>query len=158
MKHAAAAVSLAVLAAPGAFAQDLQITHPDARASMMGPASAYTGPAIADMIVTANEDSDLSVAEVTFAPGSRTAWHNHPDGQYLIITSGIGWVQARGGEKREVRAGDVVWTPPGVAHWHGATDSNTMSHIAIWDFADGSGGELFEHVSDEEYLAESAAE
>jgi quercetin dioxygenase-like cupin family protein len=95
----------------------------------------------------------LTAVEVTFEPGAHTAWHNHPAGQYLVVTSGVGWVQQRGGEKREIRAGDVVWTPPGVAHWHGATPTHALSHLAIWEFVDGSGGELFEHVSDEDYLA-----
>ena len=91
---------------------------------------------------------------VTFEPGARTAWHNHPAGQYLIVTSGVGWVQERGGKKREIRSGDVVWTPPGVVHWHGATTTDSLSHLAIWDFVEGSGGELMEHVSDEVYLAD----
>jgi quercetin dioxygenase-like cupin family protein len=153
-----AAISLAALAAPAAFAQDVEITHGDARVSMRGPDAAYTGVGIADMLFLANEDSDLTAAQVTFEPGARTAWHNHLAGQYLVVTSGVGWVQARGGPKRVIRAGDVVWTPPGVAHWHGATTTSSMSHIAIWEFVDGSGGELFEHVSDEDYLAEPTAE
>jgi quercetin dioxygenase-like cupin family protein len=99
----------------------------------------------------------LTAVEVTFEPGAHTAWHNHPAGQYLIVTSGVGWVQQRGGAKREIRAGDVVWTPPGVVHWHGATPTHAMSHLAIWEFVDGSGGELMEHVSGEDYLAEPAA-
>jgi quercetin dioxygenase-like cupin family protein len=67
-------------------------------------------------------------------------------------------VQERGGKKRVIKAGDVVWTPPGVVHWHGATTTNSMSHLAVWEFVDGSGGQLFEHVSDEDYLAEPAAD
>jgi quercetin dioxygenase-like cupin family protein len=74
----------------------------------------------------------------------------------LIVTAGVGWVQARGEAKRVVRAGDVVWTPPGVFHWHGATATQAMRHLAVWEFVDGSGGELGEHVGDEEYLAEGA--
>jgi quercetin dioxygenase-like cupin family protein len=95
---------------------------------------------------------------VSFEPGARTVWHNHPAGQYLIVTSGSGWIQQRGGEKRAIRAGDVVWTPPGVFHWHGATANDAMSHLAVWQFVDGSGGEVAEHVGDEVYLAEVAAE
>jgi quercetin dioxygenase-like cupin family protein len=95
---------------------------------------------------------------VTFEPGARTAWHTHPAGQYLVVTSGVGWVQERHGEKRRIRAGDVVWTPPGVEHWHGATATNSMSHIAVWEFVGGSGGEMMEHVSDEDYLDEPAAD
>ena len=81
---------------------------------------------------------------------------SNPSVEITIVTSGIGWVQQRGGEKREIKAGDVVWTPPGVVHWHGATPTHAMSHLAIWEFVDGSGGELFEHVSDEDYLAPAA--
>jgi quercetin dioxygenase-like cupin family protein len=110
------------------------------------------------MLFSANADSDLTAAVVTFAPGTRTAWHNHPAGQYLIVTAGVGWVQERGGKKREIRAGDVVWTAPGVFHWHGATTTASLSHIAVWEFVDGSGGELQEHVSDEVYLAEPASD
>ncbi len=153
MKHLAAAASLAALAASTALAQGIEITRGEARQSMMGPETAYTGPAVADMLFTANDASNLTAAQVTFAPGSRTAWHNHLAGQYLIVTSGVGWVQERGGSKREIRAGDVVWTPPGVFHWHGATPTTSLSHLAVWEFVDGSGGELAEHVGDEEYLA-----
>jgi mannose-6-phosphate isomerase-like protein (cupin superfamily) len=70
-------------------------------------------------------------------PGARSAWHSHPGGQYLIVTSGTGWVQEEGGQKREIKPGDVIWTPPGVKHWHGATATNAMSHIAITNVVDG---------------------
>jgi quercetin dioxygenase-like cupin family protein len=155
VKALVAAIALPALAASAASAQGIEITRADERASMMGPGAAYTGPAVADMLFTADDASSLTAAQVTFAPGSRTAWHNHLAGQYLIVTSGVGWVQERGGPKREIRAGDVVWTPSGVAHWHGATPTSSMSHIAVWEFVDGSGGELFEHVGDDEYLAET---
>jgi quercetin dioxygenase-like cupin family protein len=154
-------VSLAIgaLTASLGFAQDgIEITPSAARTSMLGPDTAYTGPAVAEMLFSANESSDLTAAVVTFAPGTRTAWHNHPAGQYLIVTAGVGWIQERGAAKREIRAGDVVWTAPGVFHWHGATTANSMSHIAVWAFVDGSGGELGEHVSDDEYLAAAAAD
>jgi quercetin dioxygenase-like cupin family protein len=85
-------------------------------------------------------------------------WHNHPAGQYLIVTSGVGWVQQRGEAKREIRAGDVVWTPPGAFHWHGATTDSAMSRLAVWQFVDGSGGEVGEHLSEEVYLAAVVAD
>ena len=151
-------MALGALAASAASAQSIEITRGEDRRSMMGPESAYTGPAVADMLFTANDASSLTAAQVTFASGSRTAWHNHLAGQYLIVTSGVGWVQERGRPKREIRAGDVVWTPPGVEHWHGATPTTSLSHLAVWEFVDGSGGELFEHVSDEAYLAPAANE
>jgi quercetin dioxygenase-like cupin family protein len=156
--YAAAIVALATIAAATVYAQSIEITPADARTSARGPDMAYTGVGISEILFRANENSNLTAAEITFEPGSRTAWHNHPAGQYLIVTSGIGWVQERGGRKREIRAGDVVWTPPGVFHWHGATATQQMSHIAVWEFVDGSGGELGEHVSDEEYLAEPASD
>jgi quercetin dioxygenase-like cupin family protein len=149
---AAASVCTAVSAQ-----EQIEITPIEARATIRGPAQAYTGAAIAEVLFGATASSRLTAVEVTFEPGAYTAWHNPPAGQYLVVTSGVGWVQQRGGEKREIRAGDVVWTPPGVAHWHGATPTHAMSHLAIWEFVDGSGGELFEHVSDEDYLAPAGA-
>lgn len=147
-------VGLAVLAAASALAQQIVITPSGARPTIRGPAQAYTGTAVADTLVAPNDPSRVMAVNVTFEPGARTAWHNHPAGQYLIVSSGVGWVQERGGKKREVRPGDVIWTPPGVTHWHGATATNAMSHLAVWEFVNGSGGELMEHVSDEDYFAE----
>jgi quercetin dioxygenase-like cupin family protein len=150
----AAVLTLAALATGPGFAQSIEVTGAADRTSARGPEAAYTGVGIAEILFRANENSDLTAAVVTFEPGSRTAWHNHPAGQYLIVSSGVGWVQERGAKKREVRPGDVIWTPPGVTHWHGATATNSMSHLAVWEFVNGSGGELMEHVSDEDYLAE----
>lgn len=147
-------MTLALAAAASALAQQIVITPGDARETLPGPARAYTGTAVADTLIAPSDASRVMAVNVTFEPGARTAWHNHPAGQHLIVTSGVGWVQERGGDKREIRAGDVVWTPPGVAHWHGATPSSSLSHLAVWEFVDGSGGELMEHVSDAEYLAE----
>ena len=147
-------MTLALAAAGSALAQQIVITPGDARETIPGPARAYTGTAVADTLIAPSDASRVMAVNVTFEPGARTAWHNHPAGQHLIVTSGVGWVQERGGDKREIRAGDVVWTPPGVAHWHGATPSSSLSHLAVWEFVDGSGGELMEHVSDAEYLAE----
>jgi quercetin dioxygenase-like cupin family protein len=153
-----ATFAVAFLAASMLAAQDIEITSAGARTAARGPEAAYTGVGIAELLFRANESSDLTAAEISFEPGARTAWHNHPAGQYLIVTAGVGWVQARGEEKRVVRAGDVVWTPPGVFHWHGATATQAMRHLAVWEFVDGSGGELGEHVSDVEYLAEAASD
>ena len=158
MKRIAAIVSVAALSAATGAAQQIEITRNGARATIRGPEQAYTGAAIANVLFSATAASALTAVEVTFEPGAHTAWHNHPAGQYLVVTSGVGWVQQRGGRKREIRPGDVVWTPPGVAHWHGATPTQAMSHLAIWQFVDGSGGELMEHVSDEDYLAPAATE
>ena len=98
----------------------------------------------------------MSSALVTFEPGARTAWHTHPLGQRLVVTSGCGWVKCWGGAKREIRAGDVVVCPPGEKHWHGATATTGMSHIAIQEALDGKVVDWLEQVSDEEYLAEVA--
>jgi quercetin dioxygenase-like cupin family protein len=151
-----ATLTMAFVTASVLSAQSLEISSAHERTAARGPATAYTGVGIAEFMFRANETSNLTAAEISFEPGARTIWHNHPAGQYLIVTAGVGWVQARGEEKRIVRAGDVVWTPPGVFHWHGATATQGMRHLAVWEFVGGSGGELGEHVSDEEYLAESA--
>ena len=148
------AATLAALTAASAAAQRIAITPSGSRATIRGPAQAYTGTAVADTLIAPNDASHVMAVTVTFEPGARTAWHSHPAGQYLIVTSGVGWVQERGGKKREVHPGDVIWTPPGVVHWHGATATNAMSHLAVWEFVNGSGGELMEHVSDAEYLAD----
>ena len=153
-KRIVTALALTVLIAASALAQRIVITPSGSRPTIHGPPQAYTGTAVADTLVAPNDPSRVMAVTITFEPGARTAWHNHPAGQYLIVTSGVGWVQERGGKKREVHPGDVIWTPPGVFHWHGATATNAMSHLAIWDFVDGSGGELKEHVSDAEYLAD----
>jgi quercetin dioxygenase-like cupin family protein len=158
MRRAAVLLALGALSAAPGFAQRIEITRNGSRPTIPGPASAYTGRAIAEVLFAATAEQPVMGVNVTFEPGSRTAWHSHHAGQYLIVTSGVGWVQERGGKKRIVKAGDVVWTPPGVAHWHGATTTNAMSHLAVWQFVDGSGGEVFEQVSDEVYLAEPAAD
>jgi quercetin dioxygenase-like cupin family protein len=158
MTKLAAVVCAAQLCIAASAEEQIEITPIEGRATIRGPEQAYTGAAIAEVLFGAAVASPLTAVEVTFEPGSRTAWHNHPAGQYLVVTSGVGWVQQRGGDKREIKAGDVVWTPPGVVHWHGATPTHAMSHLAIWEFVDGSGGELFEHVSGEDYLAPAADE
>jgi quercetin dioxygenase-like cupin family protein len=89
---------------------------------------------------------------VTFEPGARTAWHTHPLGQTLLIVSGLGWVQREGGAIKEVRPGDVVWFPPGLKHWHGASATNAMAHIAIQESVEGKNVDWMEHVADEQYL------
>jgi quercetin dioxygenase-like cupin family protein len=88
---------------------------------------------------------------VTFEPGARTTWHTHPLGQTIIITSGLGWVQREGGPIEEVRAGDVVWFPLGLKHWHGASATTAMTHIAIQESINGKNVDWLEHVSDDQY-------
>lgn len=89
---------------------------------------------------------------MTFEPGSRTAWHTHPLGQTLIVTSGIGWVQRDGGPIEEIRPGDLVWFPPGEKHWHGATSATAMTHVAIAEALEGKSVDWLEHVSDAQYF------
>jgi quercetin dioxygenase-like cupin family protein len=90
---------------------------------------------------------------VTFEPGARTAWHTHPLGQTLIVTAGCGWTQCEGESIVEIRAGDVIWCPPGHRHWHGASPTTAMTHIAIQEALDGKNVEWMEHVTDAQYLA-----
>ena len=89
---------------------------------------------------------------VSFTPCARTAWHTHPAGQTLIVTSGSGWVQEWGGQRQDIAAGDVIWTEPGVKHWHGGTADTAMTHIAIQGLVDGTPVHWMEHVTDEQYL------
>jgi quercetin dioxygenase-like cupin family protein len=104
-----------------------------------------------DPLFAATAPSRVAGAYVTFEPGSRSAWHTHPLGQTLVVTAGSGWVQQEGGRRQELRPGDVVWTPPGVKHWHGATAANGMTHMAIQESLDGRNVEWQEKVSDEQY-------
>lgn len=150
MKRLAATVlSLLLLPVVPAVAQN--ISPNGSRASIMGAAQYFTGSVIIDPLFGAKETMPSTGGLVTFAPGARSAWHTHPAGQILIVTSGTGWVQEEGGKKREIRPGDVIWTPPGVKHWHGATATTSMSHIAITNVVGGKNVEWLEKVSDEQY-------
>jgi quercetin dioxygenase-like cupin family protein len=152
MRRAAALTFVIALMAPSLTrAQSIEVTPVDSRPALVGPEHLFTGTAIISPLFSPHGDNTAGGAEVTFAPGARTAWHSHPAGQVLLITAGVGWVQERGGERREVRPGDVVWTPPNVEHWHGATADDAMTHTAIHEAVDGSVVEWLEHVSDEEY-------
>lgn len=132
----------------------MEIKRAESIASQQGPAEWFTGSVRVDMLFQAKAPSRVAGASVTFEPGARTAWHTHPLGQHLVVTSGTGRVQEENGPIREVRAGDVVWFPPGVKHWHGASPTDAMTHLAIQEAQDGSAVEWLEHVSDEEYGAE----
>jgi quercetin dioxygenase-like cupin family protein len=120
--------------------------------SQKGPSDYFTGNVRIDPLNSAPEPSRVSCASVTFEPGARTAWHTHPLGQTLIVTSGAGWTQCEGEEIVEIRAGDVVWCPPGHKHWHGATPTSAMTHIAIQESLNGSPVTWMEKVTEEEYL------
>ena len=123
--------------------------------SAKGPAEYFTGAVRIDSRFQASDPARVGGAIVTFEPGARTAWHTHPLGQTLIVTSGIGWAQRDGGPIEEIRPGDVVWFPPGEKHWHGATSTNAMTHIAIAEALSGKSVDWMEHVSDAQYHAPS---
>jgi len=121
--------------------------------SAKGPDDWFSGTVRIDPLIQAIEPARVACSVVTFEPGARTAWHTHPLGQTLIITSGCGLVQRWGGPVEEIRPGDVVWFPPGEKHWHGATPITAMSHIAIQEQLDGKAVDWMEKVSDEQYTA-----
>ena len=130
----------------------MQIFREGTRTAQAGPAEFFTGEVRLDILNTAPEPSRVACASVTFQPGARTAWHTHPLGQTLIVTSGVGWTQCEGGPTAEIRAGDVIWCPPGHRHWHGASPTSAMTHIAIQEALDGKFVVWMEHVTDEDYL------
>jgi quercetin dioxygenase-like cupin family protein len=118
-----------------------------------GPAEYFTGVVRIDPLVSPPEPSRVSMALVTFEPGARTAWHTHPFGQSLIVTTGCGWVQREGENKMEIHPGDTVYISPGERHWHGATGTTAMSHIAIQEKLNGSPVDWMDHVTDAQYLS-----
>src|SRR6478609_6565776 len=106
----------------------MQIKRSGSQPSQVGPEDWFTGRVRVDPLHSAPAPARVATAHVTFEPGARTAWHTHPLGQTLIVTAGCGWAQREGGPVEEIRAGDVVWFPPGERHWHGATATTAMSH------------------------------
>lgn len=146
-----AALGLSLIA-PSAMAQSMEITRAAERAGSIGAAEFFTGTAYVEPVFPANEPFAVNAGQVTFLPGARSAWHTHPAGQMLVVTSGTGWVQERGKEKQVMQAGDVVWCPPDIEHWHGATDKTAVTHMAIQQFADGKNVVWGSHVTDEEYV------
>ena len=131
----------------------MEIKKSGSQPSQKGPAEWFTGDVRVDYLFDAVAPARAGGASVTFEPGARTAWHTHPLGQTLIVTAGCGWAQRWGGPREEIRPGDVVWIPAGEKHWHGATATTAMTHIAIQEQLDGAAVEWLEHVSDEQYRA-----
>ncbi|HRX83613.1 MAG TPA: cupin domain-containing protein [Phycisphaerae bacterium] len=129
----------------------MDIQRVGAKSSAKGPSDWFTGTVRIDPLFDTADPARVTAANVTFEPGARTAWHTHPLGQHLIVTSGVGWVQEEGGKVEEIHPGDVVWFPPGVKHWHGASPEVAMTHIAIQEAKDGSAVEWLEQVSDKQY-------
>ena len=129
----------------------MKITRIGSQPSAKGPEDWFTGSVRIDALFQPNESRRAAAASVTFEPGARTAWHTHPLGQTLIITAGCGWVQRVGDDVEEVRPGDIVWFEANEKHWHGATPSTSMTHIAIQENLNGKVVEWMEKVSDEQY-------
>ena len=130
----------------------MEIARNGTQPSVKGPDEWFTGNVRIDSAFQRSEPSRLTGAIVTFEPGARTAWHSHPLGQTLIVTSGTGWTQCEGEPRVEIHAGDVIWCLRGHKHWHGATATTAMTHIAIQEALDGKNVTWMEKVTDEEYL------
>lgn len=124
--------------------------------SSIGPTDWFTGTARIDRLFEPKAPARAVSLSVTFEPGARTAWHSHPLGQTLIVTAGCGRVQRWGTPVEEIRRGDAVWFPPGEKHWHGASPTTAMTHIAIEEELDGKWADWMEKVSDEQYQAKSS--
>ena len=161
MQYTAMLLSLCLLVSTGAFVSRALAADADktsqtifragSQGSFNGPAEFFTGNVRVDRLFPVNDTAHLSGAYVTFEPGARSAWHTHPTGQYLIVTAGVGRTQAWGGPIEEIKAGDVIWCPPKVKHWHGASPTTAMTHIAITGTINGKNVEWLEKVTDEQY-------
>jgi quercetin dioxygenase-like cupin family protein len=135
----------------GKQVQSITIARSGSQPSSQGQAEYFTGSVRIDPLFPVTEPARASAARVTFEPGARTAWHTHPLGQKLVVTAGTGWVQQQNGPVEEIREGDVVLIPPDVKHWHGATATTRMTHIAIQEQLDGKVVVWMEKVSDSQY-------
>jgi quercetin dioxygenase-like cupin family protein len=129
----------------------MEIKRSGSEPSGKGPADWFTGSVRIDRVMDAQDPARVMTATVTFEPGARTAWHTHPLGQTLIVTSGAGRAQRWGGPIEDIRPGDIVWFAPGEKHWHGASPTTAMTHIAIQEKLDGKSVDWLEHVTDEQY-------
>src|SRR3954466_14362692 len=129
----------------------MEIKRSGSQPSGKGPSDYFTGSVRVAPLFQPPDPARVRGASVTFEPGARTAWHNHPLGQTLVVTYGCGWTQREGGPVEEIRPGDVVWFPPGEKHWHGAAPTTAMSHIAIQETLNGKAVDWLEKVSDEQY-------
>jgi quercetin dioxygenase-like cupin family protein len=129
----------------------MEIKRIGSQPSGKGPAEYFTGTVRIDPLNSPPEPARVAMALVTFEPGARTAWHSHPLGQTLIVTSGCGWVQHEGGPREEIRPGDVIYFEPYEKHWHGATATTSVSHVAIQEKLNGSPVDWLEHVTDAQY-------
>ncbi|CAK7255785.1 cupin domain-containing protein [Shinella sp. YE25] len=151
MKSSLLIATVLVSAMPAFANSEVVITRTGSQPSAAGPAENFTGSVRVDDRFKGSGEARIGGATVTFEPGARTAWHTHPLGQTLIVTAGVGLVQQEGGSIQEVRPGDIVWIPPGVKHWHGASATVGMSHIAFSEALDGKSVDWMEKVSDDQY-------
>ena len=157
LNKAAAAAAMLLIAVPRLRAGgEMDIKRNGSQPSGKGPAEWFNGTVRIDPLFDAPPPARAAGASVTFEPGARTAWHTHPLGQTLIVTAGFGRVQRWGGKVEEVRPGDVVWFKPGEKHWHGASPTTAMTHVAIHEKLDGKAVDWMEHVSDDKYKAGAA--
>jgi quercetin dioxygenase-like cupin family protein len=146
-------VALDTYAADAASGNAMSIVRNGEQASITGAPTNFVGAARIDPLFPVRTPSRVSAGYVTFQPGARSMWHTHPLGQTLVVTAGSGWVQEAGGEKHSIKPGDVIWTPPGVKHWHGATSTTGMTHMAIQESLDGKNVEWMEPVTAQQYEA-----
>ena len=130
----------------------MKIMRAGSRPSVAGDENYFSGTVRVDPVIVADEPARVRALTVTFEPGARTAWHTHPLGQTLIVTSGLGRVQKLGEDIQEIRPGDVVFFEPGEKHWHGASPETAMTHIAIQEALNGSNVDWMEKVTDADYL------
>jgi quercetin dioxygenase-like cupin family protein len=161
MKYIAMLFSISLLLSAGAFVNQAvaaeankksqTISRAGSQPSVKGPAEYFTGNVRVDPLFPANDSAPFSSAYVTFEPGARSAWHIHPKGQHLLVTAGVGRTGEWEGRVEEIKAGDVIWCPPGVKHWHGASPTTAMTHIAITGTLNGKSVEWMEKVTDEQY-------
>jgi quercetin dioxygenase-like cupin family protein len=149
----AATMTAAALGGAPANAQEIQVFPSGSSPSAIADPKNFSGQVVVDHLTPPSVETPASSGLVTFAPRARTAWHSHPAGQMLIVTAGMGWVQREGQVRQEIKSGDAVWIPAGVKHWHGATDTNGMSHIAVTYIRDGKNADWMELVADQEYGA-----
>jgi quercetin dioxygenase-like cupin family protein len=131
--------------------KEMKVITPSELSSSPGPEEYFTGVVKVTPLVQGEEPSCLQCAAVSFNPGARSAWHSHPKGQLLVVTDGSGLIQEWGKPVRRIKKGDVIWTPPGVKHWHGADQKNNMTHTAIQESLNGKVVEWMEKVTDEQY-------
>ncbi|HEY2083867.1 MAG TPA: cupin domain-containing protein [Verrucomicrobiae bacterium] len=129
----------------------MEIKRAGSQPSTKGPADWFTGTVRIDPLIQTTAPARVAGASVTFEPGARTAWHTHPLGQTLIVTAGSGWAQREGGPVEEIRPGDVIWFSPGEKHWHGATPTTAMTHIAVHENFDGKAVDWLEKVTEQQY-------